>query len=86
MTRLTIDELGNWRKDGCKRSVLLSATSCPTRSNRPKGNALKRKRFGLVNRVERSFWGTSLAVLHKEGSDAVAKYKKDFFDPWGEYN
>ena len=44
------------------------------------------KRFGLVNRVERSFWGTSLAVLHKEGSDAVAKYKKDFFDPWGEYN
>ena len=40
------------------------------------------KRFGLVNRVERSFWGTNLAVLHKEGSAAAAIQRHEFFLPW----
>lgn len=43
------------------------------------------KSFGLVNRVERSFWASNLATLLLHGSEAAAKHKKDFFDPWGEY-
>ena len=42
------------------------------------------KSFGLVNRVERSFWASSLATLLLHGPEAAAKHKKDFFDPWGE--
>lgn len=37
------------------------------------------KSFGIVNRVIRSFWATSLYILLSEGSEAAQEYRDDFF-------